>query len=88
MVASRLSNFHIRVGKTFDWGLFDPETYAECWYQDSAPDASETRQFSCSAPVTGRYLTVHFPKNKTEYLTVCEVQVFSESGNCVEIVLL
>ena len=78
--ANRLSNFYIRVGDSFDDATFDPTTYAVCWYQSDPIGRGETRQFICNQPIVGRYVTIHFPSNKSEFLTMCEVQVFSDTG--------
>ena len=76
----RLSNFYIRVGKTFNETTFDPTTYSECWYQSAALGEGETRQFICNNDIVGSYVTVHFPMSKTGILQLCEVEVYAE-GN-------
>ena len=39
---------------------------------------AETRQFDCSEPVVGRYMVVQLAG--TNYLTLCEVEVFPGEG--------
>ena len=76
----RTADFYIRVGQTFNQGSFDPTAYTLCYYQPTALVAGETKMFHCPAPIEGRLVTVHFSANKTEYLTLCEVEVFGYIG--------
>ena len=78
--ANRLSDFYIRVGDSFDAAAFDPLIYPECWYQADPIGRGETRQFICNQPIIGRYVIIHFPTSKSEFLTICEVQVFTGEG--------
>ena len=74
----RLQDFYIRVGKTFNQGSFDPTTYTQCAYQSAAVGTAETKLFTCSQPIEGRYVTVHFPTTRTEVLTLYEVAVYGK----------
>ena len=76
----RLSDFYIRVGKTFNETTFDPTTYSECWYQSTALGEGEKRQFICIEAIVGSYVTVHFPMSKTGILQLCEVEVYAEGS--------
>ena len=83
--AERLSDFYIRVGNSFNPSeqlSFDPATLTLCQYQEDAICPGETRDFNClDGPIEGRYVTVHFPEDKTEYLTLCEVEVFENTAS-------
>ena len=79
--AERLSNFTISVGNVFDDQKFDATTYEECWFQSAALGPGETRDFICRRVILGRYVAIHFPPDKTEPLTLCEVEVHSDLGN-------
>ena len=63
--ANRLSDFYIRVGNVFEEGSFDPTTYTLCHYQPTALFAGETRLFQCPSPIAGRFVTIHFPIDRT-----------------------
>ena len=79
--AERLSNFTISVGNVFDDQKFNATTYEECWFQSAALGPGETREFTCPHVLMGRYVAIHFPPDKTEALTLCEVEVYSDLGN-------
>ena len=64
---------------------FDPTTFEECWYQGPAVGNGETREFTCTEVLVGRYVAVHFPATKIEYLQLCEVEVHSDIGTVVHI---
>ena len=81
--ADRLSEFYIRVGSRFNEAAFDPTSFTECWYQSSPMGKGEIQQFNCTSVISGRYVTIHFSSNKTEYLTLCEVEVYTEEGKSV-----
>ena len=55
--------------------------FEKCWFQRDALGAGETRLFTCQSVTEGRFVTVHFPSEKTTPLTVCEVEVFADTGN-------
>ena len=63
----------------FNFASFDPTTYTQCAYQSAALTGGETKTFTCSQPIVGRYVTVHFPTTKTAALTVCEVEVYGQN---------
>ena len=72
-----LSNFYIRVGLTSDTASLGA---GECWHQIDALAPGETKQFTCSDVLAGRYVVIHFPTNKQGSLTLCEVEVYTEGG--------
>ena len=37
--------------------------------------------FTCQSVTEGRFVVVHFPPEEIEALTVCEVEVFANTGN-------
>ncbi len=77
-----LDNFCIRAGSSFNPSTqetFDPTTFQVCHCQQSAVAQGETTMFQCEEIVVERYVTIHFPHNKTAALHVCEVQVFGTS---------
>ena len=80
VVGDRLSDFYIQVGTKFDSATFNPATYTQCWYQSDAIEQGETRQFTCSEDIVGRYVTINFPTTKSGALTLCEVQVYTDVG--------
>ena len=80
VVGNRLSDFYIRVGNDFKQTSFNPTSYTECWHQPSALGAGKTRQFTCTSFIEGRYVTIHFPLDKSEHLILCEVKVYSDLG--------
>ena len=80
ILGTRLSDFYIRVGQTFDGVTFDPTAFEECWYQGTALGNGETRKFTCAEVLVGRYVAIHFPATKCEYLQLCEVEVHSDIG--------
>ena len=75
-LSNRLADFYISVGQTFDQATFNPNTYTQCSYQSAAMGSGETKIFICDQPVSGRYVTLHFPTTRTEVLTLCEVAVY------------
>ena len=80
--ANKLSEFFIRIGNGSDsTENFEPESYAECWYQSSALRDNETKLFKCDDALMGRYVVIHFEASKTERLQLCEVVVYQETGN-------
>ena len=81
LLASRLSDFYIRVGFDFDENSLDPSRFTECWYQSTELGEGEIKQFTCHQVILGLYVAVHFPTSKVESLTLCEVEVFSDIGN-------
>ena len=76
----RLADSYIRFKQTFDQKSFDPTTYTLCHYQLSALETGKTRIFQCNQPTEGRFVTIHFPTTKTEYLTLYEVAVYKYKG--------
>ena len=70
----------IRVGQTFDQESFDPTTYTMCYNITKPWCDGETRAIRCDQPIQGRYVTVHFPPDRYESLTLCEVEVFEAKG--------
>ena len=68
---SRLGGFTIRVGDSGRWHLFN----AVCIY-NAKHITGDTKEFKCTTPTTGRYLTIELVKHD-EHLTICEVEVFS-----------
>ena len=80
ILGERLSDFYISVGNTSDGVTFDSTTFAECWYQGTPVGNGETRKFSCTEVVVGRYVAVYFPTSKSQYLQLCEVEVHSDIG--------
>ena len=81
--ADRLSDFYIRVGNVFEEGSFDPTTYTLCHYQPTALFAGETRLLQCPSPIAGRFVTIHFPVNRTAALSLCEVTVQGPNPNTI-----
>ena len=81
--ADRLRDFYIRVGNVFEEGSFDPTTYTLCHYQPTALFAGETRLFQCPSPIAGRFVTIHFPVNRTVALPLCEVTVQGPNPNTI-----
>lgn len=78
----RLGDFYIGVGTNFDVGnqaIFDPTTYSTCWYQELPVAVAETRIFTCTAEILGRFVTIYFPVDRSVPLTLCEVQVTTSS---------
>ena len=89
--AGLISN--IRVGDKFNATTFDSTDYAECWNQ--ANDASgaglgagDTKTFNCFETRLGRYVAINFQNPGGGVLQLCEVQIFSDIGNCFHIYLL
>ena len=62
---------------------FDPTAFEQCWYQGTSVGNGETRKFTCTEALEGRYVAVHFPVTKIEYLQLCEVEVHSDMGMVV-----
>ena len=80
--ADRLADFYIRVGQIFNRATFDPTNYTQCAHQSTVLGSSETKMFTCDQPISGRFVTVHFPTTRTEVLTLCEVAVYElNQGN-------
>lgn len=46
-----------------------------CGYDFVPFDASETRVYLCQLILIGRYVRIFFDPGRTEFLTLCEVQV-------------
>ena len=73
-----MANFYIIVGTKFTLGDFNPATFTICQYQDTALGSSETKIFSCSQPIRGRYVAIYFLSTKSGILSLCEVTVYGE----------
>ena len=79
-VLDRLVDFYIRVGNDFNAASFDPESYSLCYHHNhESLGNGTTTEFSCNTPIMGKYVTIHLPKNKTEFLELCEVEVYSDT---------
>ena len=74
----RLRQFFIRVGNDYSMTGYSPTVHALCWYEPDAFGINETKTFNCTEPLVGRYVTIHF--NRSEYLSLCEVEVYSDIG--------
>ena len=35
----------------------------------------------CDEPIQGRYLTIHYDANKSQAITLCELEVFEDTGD-------
>ncbi|XP_035668925.1 uncharacterized protein LOC118411027 [Branchiostoma floridae] len=71
----RLRNFMVRVGPFED---FRENTPCGDIYSDT-PSDGETIDVRCAEPISGRWVSVQLI-GREDYLSLCEVQVFSESG--------
>ena len=60
---------------------YNPALHDLCWYEPNDFAANETKAFDCTEPLVGRYVTIHF--NRSEFLSLCEVEVYSDIGICV-----
>ncbi len=83
VLGERLSELSVRVGTNFDvgnQGSFDPTTYSLCFYLEHTLCPGETRMLTCDTPLVGRYVAIHFPATKHQYLALCEVEVYEHVG--------
>ena len=77
----RLKQFFIRVGNDYNVTGYNPALRDLCWYEPNDFAIKETKAFDCTEPLVGRYVTIHF--NRSEYLSLCEVEVYSDIGTCL-----
>ena len=77
----RLKKFFIRVGNDYNMTGYNPALHDLCWYEPNPFAKNETKAFNCTEPLVGRYITIHF--NRSAYLSLCEVEVYSDIGICV-----
>ncbi|CAH1277274.1 EGF [Branchiostoma lanceolatum] len=73
----RLKYFMVRVGPNEDFALNDQcgETYTD------TPTDGQTIDVYCNPAISGRYVSVQLIE-RTDFLTLCEVEVFGETGDC------
>ncbi|XP_065051247.1 uncharacterized protein LOC135680930 isoform X2 [Rhopilema esculentum] len=71
---NRLRNIDIRVGNLDNNPMGNPR----CAYRVPAIGQGKTAEIACSKPMQGRY--VYVALRVTEYLTLCEVEVFAQTG--------
>ncbi len=76
----RLGNFDIRAGNSFDQSSFDPGSLELCYHEVNPVGDGEAKSFTCVGDPLGRYVSISFPATKTEYLTLCEVEIFGVPG--------
>lgn len=71
---TRLRSVDIRVGN-FD---NNPNRNPRCGYHPGKFSKGQTKEIKCSRPMPGRY--VYVTLRTTEYLTLCEVEVYAQIG--------
>ncbi|CAH1259009.1 PKDREJ [Branchiostoma lanceolatum] len=74
----RLEEFQVRVGENSD--ISQNSICGRTTNQLDDPPHSRSITVDCAQPITGRYVSVQLI-DRTDYLTLCEVEVFEGQGN-------
>ncbi|XP_035672790.1 uncharacterized protein LOC118413477 isoform X9 [Branchiostoma floridae] len=75
---NRLEEFQVRVGENSD--ISQNSICGRTTNQLDDPPESRSITVDCDQPITGRYVSVQLI-DRTQYLTLCEVEVFEVQGN-------
>ena len=76
-------DFYIRVGNSFNPSTFDAtaaQSFTLCAYEETPFSRNETREYLCDGEILGRYVVIHFSPDKEQFLSFCEVEVYSNLG--------
>ncbi len=86
--AKRLRDFTIGVGSTFetDWQNkqrtdYVAKVFRKCTHVMAPMGDAETKAFSCTEVLSGRFVAVYMRKNAR--LTLCEVEVYGPTGSYI-----
>ena len=80
VTVSRLDHFEVRVGSNFSEDTFHPSSYELCASHNQIFAGGVTLHLPCITALRGRYVVVTIPDS--QFLTICEVQVYGEHGRC------
>nr|KAI8762409.1 fucolectin-like; partial [Biomphalaria glabrata] len=84
-VSYRIRNFYIEVFQTDPRQLANfPNVIGQICYNQTNPLGPGTFNFTCDAPVTGRYVRYIMRNNISEVLQICEMEVLVSSSSFEE----